>query len=479
MKLFILLVFLATSLAKNVSLNVPLTSNSTIRPIDGVWQSFSIEYSYMADYFGNKSQPNTFSNNILQSLKDRSGKNVILRVGGSTANRVAYNASQEEAVINVFGSNPDQPSHVYIGPVWYEAFQTAPEGTLVIYDVNYRDNTSAGVNATIEDARRVWDQLDNLYAFELGNEVEGWGKNGRTSDWSPELYVPDFLKYTSLLDFVDKPFFQGGVLQGSGGAYINEPWNSVRLLELELNRDGDIKAMSQHDYHGNNCDTTDEIPEVRQNLLNHTNVINRVWPHKQMSSVVAAQNVEYVLGETNSISCQGRDNVSNVFASALWYLDYNLYVAAHTEVAKMYFHQGTPYRYSIWAPDEARPIYYGALLLAKALDGEKQVLSVAEEETFVAYSLYSKNELDSVIVVNLEPYNATGNATTGRRFVDVQLPAAAKKLWRLTAPGADVKTGIRWAGQAVQEDGTIGEEITEEVGQVVRVQDSEAVLVKW
>lgn len=36
-----------------VSLNVPLRLFSQIRPIDGSWQSFSIEFSYMADYLGN------------------------------------------------------------------------------------------------------------------------------------------------------------------------------------------------------------------------------------------------------------------------------------------------------------------------------------------------------------------------------------------------------------------------------------------
>ena len=42
------------SSTKKVLLDVPFTFNSSIRPIDGSWQSFSIEFSYMADYFGNK-----------------------------------------------------------------------------------------------------------------------------------------------------------------------------------------------------------------------------------------------------------------------------------------------------------------------------------------------------------------------------------------------------------------------------------------
>lgn len=38
---------------RDVSLNVPLRLYSVKRPIDGSWQSLSIEFSYMADFFGN------------------------------------------------------------------------------------------------------------------------------------------------------------------------------------------------------------------------------------------------------------------------------------------------------------------------------------------------------------------------------------------------------------------------------------------
>lgn len=147
-----------------------------------------------------------------------------------------------------------------------------------------------------------------------------------------------------------------------------------------------------------------------------------------MAPVVDAHyGVTYVLGETNSISCQGRDGVSNVFGAALWYLDYTLFVAADIPaVGGMYFHMGTPYRYSLWAPYEGaandaalvRPAYYGAWMLATAIgngappahtgDGgellhspsdssvyfagdtapQKVVHALLAQETLTAYALY-------------------------------------------------------------------------------------------
>ncbi|KAF2123048.1 hypothetical protein BDV96DRAFT_639596 [Lophiotrema nucula] len=496
---------------REVELDIPRRSYSRLRPIDGSWQSFSIEFSYMADYFGNLSSPNTLSHKLLANLHERSGKNVIIRAGGSTANIALYNESQPLAVENFFngstnvgltGATSDQPSSTLLGPAWFEAFMTAPAGTKYVYDLNYRDNSTQGVNATVVVAKRVYDLLGpNIYAFELGNEMEKWGGRYRAADWSPELYTQDYLKYTNIFEeqvFPNasvQPFFQMGTLQGSGNATTNQPWNSIVIMGLGLNNYGQIKSASQHDYHGSNCASTKEIAELRQNLLNHTNVQVRATPHIQMSPIIDKYGVEYVLGETNSISCQGRDNVSNVFGSALWYLNYNLYIASSTMVSRMYFHQGTPYRYSLWSPflSESnnhsalvRPSYYGALALSEAIGGnggEKQIHAIVQEETLVAYSLYAGGELDGLFIINLEPWNAT--QTGDRPFIQFQLPERISKsatMKRLTAPGSDVKTGGTWAGQTVNEEGNVEGDVVLEKwrpGDLVNVEYAEAVLLKF
>lgn len=43
----------SSDVRRDLPLNVPLRLYSVKRPIDGSWQSLSIEFSYMADYFGN------------------------------------------------------------------------------------------------------------------------------------------------------------------------------------------------------------------------------------------------------------------------------------------------------------------------------------------------------------------------------------------------------------------------------------------
>lgn len=238
----------------------------------------------------------------------------------------------------------------------------------------------------------------------------------------------------------------------------------------------------------------------------------------------------YVIGETNSISCQGRDGVSNVFGTALWYLDYTLFIASNiSAVGGMYFHMGTPYRYSLWAPYEGatnhsalvRPSYYGAWVLATAIgngevtsghneteteitpatgayspyysgDGapKRVVHPLIAEETLTAYALYRtapSHAIDSVVILNMEPYNSTANYT--RPSINVTLPERIQTpgiVRRLTASGSDVKdfeqTDITFAGRSVSKEGLVlGEEVTETwaPGESVLVGDAEAVLITF
>lgn len=163
----------------------------------------------------------------------------------------------------------------------------------------------------------------------------------------------------------------------------------------------------------------------------------------------------------------------------------------------MYFHNGTPYRYSAWQPvavngtaPYAKPLYYGNLFTSTAFaGGAKQIVTLANETTFTAYAIYdaangsAAARLESVAVVNLEMFNATQDAGS-RPYVAVQLPldgevVAGAQVRRLTAPGVDVKDGITFAGQYVDSNGQIvGTLETESLSNdTVLVGAGEAVLV--
>lgn len=190
-------VFSRTPLADNVPINktirlsVPTFPQRGRQVVDANFQSYSIEFSYMLDYAGNDSTPNHFSWRMLRNLYSIRGEYPIIRAGGTTQNRAVYNASQTEAYIATFGSDPDQPSSLTIGPTWIQSFQQFPKGTKYIYGLNFYDG-DYGLNQTLMEAANAWDAIaDDIYAFSIGNEVNGSLCIMRRVELSLTIYTQD------------------------------------------------------------------------------------------------------------------------------------------------------------------------------------------------------------------------------------------------------------------------------------------------
>jgi len=146
--------------------------------------------------------PNLFSKQAVQNLYDISGAYPIFRIGGSTQNSAVYYPNQSVAIIDPFISvASDQPSNSMLGPAWFESFQQFPKGTRYIYGnyLNYVQvfqnpqlimclqglnffnpvnetlfNVGNGLDQCVLEAHAAYTALgDSLYAFEIGNEVDG------------------------------------------------------------------------------------------------------------------------------------------------------------------------------------------------------------------------------------------------------------------------------------------------------------------
>lgn len=78
--------------------------------------------------------PNTFSQQVIQNLKDIAGKPPLFRVGGSTQNSAVYYPDQSEAITSPFSSDAStQPKHSYLGPNFMQSFRQFPKGSKYIY----------------------------------------------------------------------------------------------------------------------------------------------------------------------------------------------------------------------------------------------------------------------------------------------------------------------------------------------------------
>jgi hypothetical protein len=271
-------------------------------------------------------------------------------------------------------------------------------------------------------------------------------------------------------------------------------WTAQAAIDLGIASKGLAKTFCTHQYFGAACRPVK--PTLAGNVLNRTALIQQMNYHAGASAYSVSKGLPYVIGETNSIACQGLAGVSDVFGAAVWSIDYALY-AASLNVSNMYWHMGTGYRYSAWQAIQngtttpgPRPLYYGNWFIATALgDAPAQVVPIINTTSIAGYAIYSSKrrraELKNVVLVNMELFNSTSTPASQRPSVNFTLPeklggkSCKATIRRLTAAGADARDGVTFAGRMVASDGTLnGQESTERIANgVVNVKASEAVLV--
>jgi hypothetical protein len=230
--------------------------------------------------------------------------------------------------------------------------------------------------------------------------------------------------------------------------------------------------------------------------MNRTALTESMAYHAGASAYTVAKDIPYVIGETNSIACQGLAGVSDVFGATIWSIDYALY-AASLNVSKIYWHMGTGYRYAPWQATRngttmpgPRPLYYGNWFVATALgDKEAQVIPIVNTSSLAGYAVYSgsyrRPTLRSIVLVNMDVFNSTSTPASQRQSVGFKLPSALvgsnlrTSVRRINAPGAEAQDNISFAGQKIDLEGRItGKEVREKVTNgVVDVKASEAVLI--
>lgn len=311
--------------------------------------------------------------------------------------------------------------------------------------------------------------------------------------------MPEWVSRTStiasrVLPKNNQRLFQAGTFVSPGTVSADVSWTAQAAIDLGVNSNGLAKTFCTHQYFGAACRPVK--PTLAGNVMNRTALIQGMNYHAGASAYSVSKGLQYVIGETNSIACQGLAGASDVFGAAVWSVDYALY-AASLNVSNMYWHMGTGYRYSAWQATQngttapgPRPLYYGNWLVATALgDEDAQVVQVVNTTSLAGYAIYSskrhRSELKSVVLVNMDVFNSTSTPANQRSSVDFALPKklggknSKASIRRLTASGAEVRDGIAFAGRSVALDGSIqGRESKEKVANgVVNVKASEVVLV--
>lgn len=178
-------------------------------------------------------------------------------------------------------------------------------------------------------------KMDNLYAFELGNEPEFWDQRSPAAGgrpWNPQADAASQILWQEKISQLTlrKPLVQAGV-------FLSPPrWSISELAPLQANHAQYVKSFGGHAYPQSACGRSSAS---LVDLMSHSKIVRFVNRFRAEVDAAARLNKPYHLSETNSATCGG-DGISVTFGAGLWIIDYvmqSIILGVH----RVYFHQGT------------------------------------------------------------------------------------------------------------------------------------------
>ncbi|KAK2755741.1 hypothetical protein FQN54_005891 [Arachnomyces sp. PD_36] len=416
--------------------------------IDHSFASFSFPGHFFFDYSGNRSHPNLFSRDILDLLHDKTGTPPHIRVGGTSADHIIYNASQEIPVFLSNSSDNGIPDEVYVGPSWFEGFQNFP-GSLWTFQVALRgtiENAVAEAQLCMDHAREF------LVAFEIGNEPDIAVEQGTVpKDYTMSDYVDEWLQYADAIS--------ENVLQVYA-SHDHEGFSVAGAFDDGIDDTGHVKSISQHQYNLGDPPTINR----QDDFMNHHAIVGNLSQYQHEINFIRSYDppMKYVMGETNSDYVNlNMAQYEGVLGSALWLADYMLYGMTRN-ISNMNIIQGTTFGYAGWVPvpyagrdPHVRAPLYGHILVADTV-GHHPSVQVSEVDlglrNFSAYAIYESEKLAKYVLVNFDEWNATTPYPRPQQEVNLAAPGGNRTqtatVKRLFGAGASADSGISWGGQS-------------------------------
>src|SRR5271157_5935079 len=219
-------------------------------------------------------------------------------------------------------------------------------------------NSNAATDANEADYA-VTSASDVLSGLEIGNEPDLFANNGYTPATLP-AYLAAWGQYAAAIQ-VKHP---NAALTGPAAAGSISTWTSSFATEYG----SEITLLTQHYY------PLGPVGVVAAGASNEATIANMLGSAihgaaqstgLSVNTIAQKAKVPWRMAETNSCYNGGQAGVSDVFASALWGIDY-MFTLAGTSAAGVNFHGGGTGTYTPIAASgstvSARPLYYALLL---------------------------------------------------------------------------------------------------------------------
>ncbi|KAG1725353.1 glycoside hydrolase family 79 protein [Suillus paluster] len=513
---------LVAPIVSAIEVTIPLAAPSGAASVMGNLVSLSIEQDRWVDWAGS-TEPNTFFNNVLDNLVQITNTPPFLRIGADSEDHTdfSYDIEYEE---NMFSAStaimpyPEAYSTI-VGQGFYDIISHLPQGTQVHWGVNLREHnltavyleTVALINAFSSPA--VVEKGITLKFIEVGNEADYYHDDGSRSKniWNVQEYVSEWEEFaynvsmTAKLSKTSYTKLIGAAFAGSSHNNLNgfSPQAIFNLGILKSPAGQLIETISQHLYSGSFCSGGGA---VLQDLMTKSYIRGNISVFNPDIEATFANGLNYILGETNSMSCHGTPNVSNTAGAALWLLDYSLY-ATQVGISRIHFHQGVGYKYNLIQPvtldysiidgspigslaPHIQPPYYAAIIVAEAIgtSGTTQAVEIVIDENNVSgYAFYEHGTLSKAVLINTIAYFAGAGARNSTHidfsFTGSGYTAKEMSVKTLKIRYASDTTNLTWGGQTYEtSDGRVSGPLTVDtlpVSSGVDLQETEAVLVTF
>ncbi|KAG9128365.1 hypothetical protein FRC07_000039 [Ceratobasidium sp. 392] len=509
-KIALLFIVASARAATNVSLPAipsgPPAHASQV--LDRRLASLSIEFAYLPTFAGNKTHPNRLTGEIMKRIVERTGLGPDIRSGGNTIDSSVFDANAPALSLTL--SDSLKIYRTTFGPAYFESYRIFPDTSRFILNVNLKNDSVKIAQNEIKAAFKYLDK-GRIYSIQLGNEPDLYQR----AEWTSATYTAKFLNWTSTLtEALDLPprIFQAGAIAKIPRS--TAPMTTLSIINDGIDKTGVVKLFDQHTYQYSTCTSENNTQATLESLLNHTS-ITAYWDQWQ-PQIAAARSLdkEFVMGEFGSVSCSGKQNVSDTFGQALWLSDVLLY-GASLNISRMYLHQGatlidsTPDQvngpglswYDLWypvaseryGPARVSPSFVAYLLVTEAVgpSGRARIALIRDAlfpPTLAVYAIWDPSAREDgvarMVVLNMAlRLEGAGANEVETVMVDVSRWARNGKeikVKRMSAPGMNSKDvgNVMWAGQSYTDGVPVGKlDVEKPEGGQVSVKGSEGVLV--
>ena len=354
----------------------------------------------------------------------------VLRIGANAVDRSSWQGAVEDLT-------PILSPHIDA----LAAFVQATEWQ-VIYGVNLARNTPA--RAASEAAYVAARLGPSLLAWEIGNEPDLYRRHDyRPSSWDYDDYLEEWRAYRDAMS------------AASPGVPFSGPATAFELRSFTLpfaQDEGANLAMLTHHYYRADGDASDStLALLLQPHLGLVTELSRLVPAAAAAGVPHGVR----LAEANSFYNGGVPNVSNAYGTALWVIDF-MFICALAGCTGVNMHGGgggpgyTPIADRDGAVVEARPEFYGMLMVAQAAGG-LPLEGAVDADAAINVSAWGVARDDSGI--NFVLINKDSSRSVS---MELEIGAAASRFNPLWLRGATLSasTGQTLGGVTVGNDGS-------------------------